>query len=140
MASSSSSSLVRPKPRRKKTATTTATANTNSSSSTIKTTNGSTSSNKDKSATKIIQKLKPVTHSNTDVHCLPAKQIHRWQHWLYLARLYNGFYMLTAREQLVCHVAGWMGAILAGIYCYVFVRGFADGFQQHYDLMIVQEA
>jgi hypothetical protein len=74
------------------------------------------------------------------VHCLPAKQIHRWQHWLYLARLYNGFYMLTAREQLVCHVAGWMGAILAGIYCYVFVRGFADGFQQHYDLMIVQEA
>jgi hypothetical protein len=59
------------------------------------------------------------------------------QHWLYLARLYNGFYMLTAREQFFCHIAGWMVALMAGLYFYVFCRGFMDGFQQH--LMIVEE-
>jgi hypothetical protein len=44
--------------------------------------------------------------------------------------------MLTAREQLVCHIAGWMVAVMAGLYFYVFVRGFMDGLQQH--LMIVE--
>jgi hypothetical protein len=120
MASSSSSSLVRPKPRSKK-STTTAATNTNSSS-----TNATTTASKDKH----IQKLKLITHSNTDAHCLPEKH-NRVQHWLYLARLYNGFYMLTAREQFFCHIAGWMVAVMAGLYFYVFVSGFMDGFQQH---------
>ena len=129
MASSSSSSLVRPKAR-SKTTTAAATANNKGSSS-----SASAIANSSSKDIANIQKLKPVTHSNTDAHCLPVKH-NRLQHWLYLARLYNGFYMLTAREQFFCHIAGWMVAIMAGLYFYVFVRGFMDGFQQH--LMIVE--
>jgi hypothetical protein len=132
MASSSSSSLVRPKPRSKNTTSTSAAANTNSSRSKTSANTSTASSSKDSAN---IQQPKPVTHSNTDAHCLPDKH-NRVQHWLYLARLYNGFYMLTAREQFFCHIAGWMVAVMAGLYLYVFVRGFMDGFQQH--LMIVE--
>jgi hypothetical protein len=143
MASSSSSSLVRPKPRSRKTATTTAT-DTNTNNDNQSSTTNTRSSSKDKNIPKQQQQqglktTKPkaiITHSNTDSHCLPEKH-NRVQHWLYLARLYNGFYMLTAREQFFCHIAGWMVAVMAGLYFYVFVRGFMDGFhiitqaQQH---------
>jgi hypothetical protein len=75
-----------------------------------------------------------LTHINTDSHCLPEKH-NIVQRWFYLGRLYNGFYMLNAREQFYCHIAGWLAALLAGLYMYVFARGFMDGLQQHLEIV-----
>lgn len=80
-----------------------------------------------------------MTNTNTDSHCLP-KEHWRFQHWLYLARLYNGFYMLNAKEQTICHVTGWIVAVLAVLYAYVFLRGFMDGFAQNNSNVILLES